>query len=82
MTWRHQVKIKHLLTEEEDHEAVQASMNSIADVLDQATCFWFFPVNKFRSIPEGDAVFGPVDYANKLLDAMYTYADKRKIWIE
>jgi hypothetical protein len=82
MTWRQKVKIKHLLTEDEDHESIQASMNGIADILDQAPCFWLFSTQKFRKIPEGDDVFGPVDYGNKLLDTMYDYADQHRIWIE
>ena len=39
-------------------------------------------VSKFRAIPHGDEVLGPRDYANRLLDFMYHYADDRRIWIE
>lgn len=79
--WHHRVKIRHLFTDQDDHASVQASMNAIADVL--APDIWFapFPVGNFRSIPQGDDVFGPVDYANRLLDKLYDYADDRRIWI-
>lgn len=80
--WAHTTKIKHLLTDSEDWESVQRDMNAIADVL-EADSFWilFRPLRKFRNIPKGDGVFGPCDYANKLLDQMYDFADEHRIWI-
>jgi hypothetical protein len=80
--WKARVRIKHLLTEDEDHETTQANMNAIADILEQSAPFSDFDCSQFREIPEGDSFFGPVDYANKLLDQMYDYADCRRIWIE
>jgi hypothetical protein len=80
--WIHRVKIKHLFTEKEDYESIQESMNAIADVLKRSGCFFRFDLKKFRNIPKGDEVFGPADYANKLLARMYDYADDNQIWIE
>lgn len=80
--WNVKVKIKHLFTEAQDHASVQASMSAIADVLSRVSAFSLFDVRKFRDIPQGDDVFGPQDYANKLLDKLYDYADAHRIWIE
>lgn len=80
--WNSGVKIKHLFTEKEDLENVRASMAAIANVLDKSPCFRLFDTKNFSSIPEGDSVITPVDYANKLLALMYDYADEHRIWIE
>jgi hypothetical protein len=83
MNWINKVKIKNLMTEEEDYENIQNSMNAIADVLDKERCFMFFETKAlFRHIPKGDETFSPIDYANKYLERMYDYADAHKIWIE
>jgi hypothetical protein len=83
MNWRDRVRVKHLFTDDEDHETVQATMTAVADVLVAARCFrGFRDLPKFRAIPQGDDVFGPIYYANRLLDAMYNYADDNRIWIE
>lgn len=83
MNWIHKVKIKHFLTEEEDYESVQKSMAAIADVLYQTPCFVGFKQKyKFKEIPEGNEVLGPVDFANKLMERLYDYADANAIWIE
>ncbi len=84
MNWKYRVKITQLFTEEEEHASVQASMTAIYDVLSKKRYFdkFFNSLQKFRSIPEGDDTFGPVDYANKLLAKMYDFADARAIWIE
>ncbi len=68
--WVHRVKVKDLFTDMEDHFSVQASMNAIADVLSKEPCFHGFNLKPFRSIPKGDDIFGPVDYANRLIDKM------------
>jgi len=83
MAWNHNVTIKHLFTQEEDHASVQKSMNAIADVLQNDIAFILFlgTLRNFRSIPAGDDVFGPVDYANRLLDQMYDFANEYRIWI-
>jgi hypothetical protein len=81
--WTHKTKIKHLLTEDDSHEAVQAEMNAIADVLTTDRAWLRFRhLESFRKIPAGDDFFGPVDYANKLLNYMYDYANDNRIWIE
>ena len=80
--WVHKVKVKHLFTGDEDFASISASMNAIADVLATDRFFTGFNVQALRTIPQGDAVFGPVDYANKLLGRMYDYADSRRIWVE
>jgi hypothetical protein len=80
--WTSRVKVKHLLMEKEDHASIQASMTAIADVLAATPAFSGFSVKRFREIPEGDGVISPVDYANRLLDRMYDYADRNLIWIE
>uniref|UniRef100_A0A6H2A2C1 Uncharacterized protein n=1 Tax=viral metagenome TaxID=1070528 RepID=A0A6H2A2C1_9ZZZZ len=80
--WDYHVKVKHLFTEKEDHTAVQKSMTDVADVIQREVGFAGFSVKKFRSIPEGDDTFGPVDYANRLIDRMYDFADSHGIWIE
>jgi hypothetical protein len=80
--WLHRVKIKHLYVIEEDHNSIQTSMNAIADILAKDPCFHGFDVKRFRTIPEGDDVFGPVDYANPYLSDMYDFADYNRIWIE
>ena len=79
--WNSRVKIRHLYTEQEDHESICQSMSDIADVLSRAPAFHAFRLKDFRSIPEGNHVIGAVDYANKLLDRMYDYADQNRIWI-
>lgn len=81
--WQNKIKLKHLFTDEEDHNSIQRSMTAIADELDKAPFFQsFLARKKFRDIPKGDDVFGPQDYANKLIEQMYDYADDNRIWIE
>jgi len=81
--WDYHVKLKHLMTKNEDWESVQTSMTQIGNILERTPCFHDFPkINKFKRIPRGDEFFEPVDYANKLLDEMYAYADAYRIWIE
>lgn len=81
--WNHKVKIKHLLTEGEDHATVQADMNAVADALTTDRHFIRFRwLERFRNIPQGDDLFSPLDYANRLLDYLYDYADDNRIWIE
>lgn len=85
MAWNSKVKLKHLMTDGESHEEVQANMNAIADVLDSSNEFISFPhsiIERMRNIPQGDDIFKPVDYANRLLDRMYDYANEYRIWIE
>ena len=83
MAWAYRVKIKHLFTDKDDHASVQASMSAVADVIKNDPAFiLFFGVDKFYEIPQGDDVFGPADYANRLLEKLYSYADSYRVWIE
>jgi len=89
MSWNAEVKVKHLFVDsdtengpiDESHETVQHHMNNVADVLRASGKFINFNIAAFRTIPQGDGFFTPVDYANKLLDRMYDYADQCRIWI-
>jgi len=80
--WNHKIRLKHLFTKDESHEAVQASMTAVADAVAKHPAFNGFSVAKFRDIPQGDDVFKPVDYANRLLARLYNFADENRIWIE
>ena len=82
MNWLSRVKIRHLYTEKEDYKSICQSMNDIAGVLSHSPAFHTFRLKDFHSIPKGDHVIGALDYANKLLDRMYDYADQNRIWIE
>lgn len=81
MSWNYSVKVKYLFTRKEDHKSIQESMNAIADALEGDFAFLGFSFEQWRDIPKGDEFFGPVDYANKLLDRLYDYADINRIWI-
>lgn len=84
--WQYHVKMKHLFTRDEDHESVQASMDAIADVIEQSPeAFTFLSkslIARMRNIPAGDEIMRPVDYANRLLEYVYDFADEYGIWIE
>ena len=79
--WDHRIKLKHLMTDDDSPAGVRRDMAAIADAIDQVAYFRGFDTRPFRNIPEGDDVFGPLDYANKLLDGMYNFADYHRIWI-
>jgi hypothetical protein len=54
-------------------------------VIDSSSAFILFPqrlIERMRNIPAGDDVVPPVDYANRLLDKVYDFADDNRIWIE
>ena len=80
MNWSATVKIKHLLTKQEDYESVQASMNQVADVIEKEPAFigFRFHLPKFRSIPQEYSLL----IANQLMSDLYDYADGARIWIE
>ena len=83
--WTSKVAIKHLLEhDDESHEAIQRSMIAIANALENAPAFAYFDrdwIEIMRNIPQGDGFFSPTDYANRLLDRMYDFADSHGIWI-
>tara|TARA_R110000868_G_scaffold21307_3_gene88528 strand:- start:1921 stop:2151 length:231 start_codon:yes stop_codon:yes gene_type:complete len=76
------VKVKHCFSVDESLDGVRRDMAAVADALENSPAFHAFDKTPFRNIPEGDEVFKPLDYANKLLDRMYDYADRNRIWIE
>lgn len=79
--WNHKTKIKHLLTDSDDHAKLQASMNAIADVLTTDRAWLLFRhLERFRNVPQGDDIFSPTDYCHRLLDWMYDYANENRIW--
>ena len=80
--WNQTIRIKHLFTTKEDYESVQNSMNKIADVIDNFNLVPRFDTKSFRSIPKGDGFFESVEYANRLLDKFYDFADFYRIWVE
>lgn len=82
MNWKYKVKIMHLMDDKEDIASVRKNMMEIADALKTYNCFDGFDKSKFYNIPDCDDVVRPIDYANKLIDRMYDYADTHKIWIE
>lgn len=82
MKWESRVKITHLMTRNEDWESVKISMKEIADALKKEQCFSGFDFKRFYKIPKGDEIIKPSDYANKLIDMLYNYADENRIWIE
>lgn len=81
--WLYTVKgIRDVMTEDEDWQSVQDSMSKIADIIEAHNCFNGFNTIKFRNIPKGDDYFGPIDYADKLIEQLYDYADEKRIWVE
>jgi hypothetical protein len=80
--WKTTVSIKKYFTEKEDYDSLQESMNNIADDIESNPYFDEFDLSDFRNLPKGDDIFGPVNYANKLLERLYDYADYYQIWIE
>ena len=82
MKWINRIELKSLMTEKEDFESVQNSMNKIAKRIKKEVFFMSFDVSLFGKIPKGDDIFKPVDYANKLIDQLYDFADENRIWIK
>ena len=80
--WRHRVAIRHLFTKKEDLDSIRDSMCQIADALEASGLFKGFDTSPFRNIPQGDDIFSPLDYSDRLLNKMYDYADYNRIWIE
>ena len=83
MNWRHKIKIKHLLDgEDQSYGEVQKIMNNVADVLNKHKNILIgFSIDEFRNIPRGDNYFTYEDYANRLLERLYDFADANRIWI-
>lgn len=79
--WKSEIKIKHLISEDESLASLQQSMGAIADVLEKSGLFIDINFDEWRNIPDGDAYFSPLDYANKMFEEMYDTADAERIWI-
>ena len=82
MNWQYKIKLKDLFTESEDHTDLQESMNLIADRIRKHPAFAGFNVRLFRNLPPGNEFFTCVEYANKLIERMFDYADEHRIWVE
>ena len=82
--WKHTVTLKHLYDDVDlgDPEDVRGSMAALADALDSNPIFRRFDTSLFRQMPDGDSFFSTEDYANKLLERLYDFADEKRIWIE
>ena len=76
--WLTRVQLKHLLTEEETPEAINASMKAIAAALRKSLAFRSVDRGFLREMEECTDVYE----GNQLLAAMYDYADEHRIWIE
>ena len=76
--WNTRIQLKHLLTDEETPEAINASMKAIAAVLRQSLYFGLIDGALLREMDKCTHVAA----ANGLLGAMYDYADEHRIWIE
>jgi len=81
ITWKYTLRIKHLLTDNEDYESIQKSMDNIAEEIRRHFFMDNFSTNDFYKIPKSDNFFSSQEYANKLLDRLYDFADWNKIWI-
>lgn len=73
--WRHEVRLKHLMTPECDAFHVGTAMTRMGEVLQGNPLFL-----EFAELP---AFFEEDDLqaANELLDRLYDYCDKRRIWL-
>ncbi len=80
--WKAKIRIKHLFSKNEDYQSIQISMNNIADILKTSNLFSDFDFSLFRKIPRDNEFFKSVEYANKLIDRMYDFANANRIWIE
>ena len=77
MKWVKHIKIRHLLTDEEDYESIKQCMGDIATVL-EAEKFPKYLIKPCRNIPEEYSLA----VANEILNDVYDYVDMERIWIE
>ena len=82
--WKKTINIKQFLTEEEDFDSLQDSMNKIADLLEDKLNAEelnqledYIHLDDFRNLPEIETL----DEANTLLFWLYDYADAYNIWL-
>jgi hypothetical protein len=77
--WKHELKIKDLMTRNEDPESVDQSMRAIADKIRKHDFMSEFDTTDFYNCLEDE---NPLGLANGLLDDLYDFADFKRIWIE
>ena len=76
--WNTRIQLKHLLTDEETPEAINASMKAIATALRKSSACLAMSRVFLRDMEECTDQFE----GNELLAALYDYADEHRIWIE
>lgn len=76
MDQEERINIGELITDKEDYESVQESMNKIADIIQNKGFRLKLLSRKMRNLPKGDKV---TNVSNKLLDKMYNILDKNKL---
>ena len=76
--WNTRIQLKHLLTDEETPEAINASMKAIAAALRKSLACRSMSRAFLRDMEECTDQFE----GNELLAAMYDYADEHRIWVE
>lgn len=77
--WKHTLKIKDLITRNEDPESVDQSMRAIAGVIKQHSFMAEFDTTDFYNCLEDE---DPLGFANCLMNDLYDFADFKRIWIE
>ncbi len=78
-SWKHRVKVYHLLTKQENLNNIQSLMHQIADILDANVHFLDFNTRKYKIMANRDC--DPVAVTNSFIDELYDFARKRGIWI-
>ncbi len=73
--WKHELKVKHLFTTQEDAFSVGSSMIRIGEALEGSGLFVEFK-GLARFFEEDD-----IEVANVLLDDLYDYCDAHGIWL-
>ena len=74
MNWRKKIKIKHLLTDSEEHEKVQEAMSKISDVLSKHSEFrCHIIIEKLRKMKVSGISVKPYDMDRiiNLIDKVY-----------
>lgn len=73
--WKHELRITHLFTENEDKESILKSMNSIANVIELKSYLDDFDNQfSFRDVDN-------LEEANDLINELYDYCDTNGIWV-
>jgi hypothetical protein len=83
--WLYKARLRQFIetdVEDNDLPGIRRDMKKLGDEIKKLACFRGFSTDKFYDIPAGDEVVSAMDYANKLIERMYDYADTQRIWIE